>query len=68
MKARKNLKKWTEPLIYTLLVAVFGLATTLVTPERNENPVKKNKNVVSYTIQDEIESLTLATESKDISL
>jgi hypothetical protein len=68
MKVRKSIRKWTEPLVYTLLVAAFGLVTSLVTPAKNENPVRENKNVVSYTIEDELESLTLATESKEISL
>jgi hypothetical protein len=68
MKARKSIRKWTEPLIYVLLVAAFGLVTTLVSPAGNERPVKENKDVVSYTLEDELENISLVTESKEISL
>ncbi len=30
MKAKKNIRKWTEPLVYVVLVAAFGFITTVV--------------------------------------
>jgi hypothetical protein len=68
MKARRSIIKWSEPLAYVLLVAVFGFITTIVTNTRHENPVRED-DMVSYTIENEYETLmNLVKESKEISL
>jgi hypothetical protein len=56
MKAGRNKKKWTEPLIYVVLVAAFGFLTTFVTHARSEDPVQ-DKDLVSFTIENELEAM-----------
>ena len=56
MKVGRNIKKWTEPLTYVVLVAAFGFLTTFVTHERSEDPVQ-DKDLVSFTIENELETL-----------
>jgi len=53
MKTKMNIKKWTEPLIYVILVAAFGFLTTVVTHTRSEKPVEEN-DLVSFTIENEM--------------
>ena len=68
MKAGKNIKKWTEPLTYVILVAAFGFLTTMVTHARSEDPVK-DKDLVSFTIEHELEALFYpVNENKEVSL
>jgi hypothetical protein len=56
MKAGKNIKKWTEPLTYVVLVAAFGFLTTMVTHARSEDQ-GKDKDLVSFTIENELEAM-----------
>lgn len=68
MKAGKKIKKWTEPLTYVVLVAAFGFLSTMVTPERSEDPVQ-DKDLVSFTIEDELEAMFSAVkDNKEVSL
>ena len=68
MKARRNIKKWTEPLTYIILVAAFGFITTVVTHARTEGPLQE-KDMVSFSIEDELEAMfTAVKENKEISL
>ena len=68
MKARKNIKKWTEPLTYFVLVAVFGFLTTVVTHARSEEPVQ-DKDLVSFTIENELEAMfDQVKEYREVSL
>jgi len=68
MKAGKNIKKWTEPLTYVVLVAAFGFITTIVTHTRSEKPVQ-DKDMVSYTIENDLEAVfNTVKESKEVSL
>jgi hypothetical protein len=68
MRARKNIKKWTEPLTYFILVAAFGFITSVVTHARSEEPVQQ-KDLVSFSIEDELETIfTTVKENKEVSL
>lgn len=68
MKARKNIKKWTEPLTYFILVAAFGFITSVVTHARSEEPVQQ-KDLVYFSIEDELETMfTTVKENKEVSL
>ena len=68
MKARKYIKKWTEPLTYVVLVAAFGFMTTIVTHAKSEDPAQEN-DLVSFTIENDIEALfSTVKENKEVSL
>lgn len=68
MKAGKNIKKWTEPLTYVVLVAAFGFLSTMVTQTRTEEPIQ-DKDLVSFTIENDIEAmLGIVKNSKEVSL
>ncbi len=69
MKARKYIKKWTEPLTYVVLVAAFGFITTVVTQTSSEKQVKDN-DLVSFTIENDLEAMfnMVKEESKEVSL
>ena len=40
MKTRKNIKRFTEPLVYFVLVAAFGFITTVVNHSGKEEQIK----------------------------
>ncbi len=68
MKAGKNIKKWTEPLTYVVLVAAFGFLSTMVTHARTEEPIQ-DKDMVSFTIENDLEAmLGIVKNSKEVSL
>lgn len=68
MIAGKSIKKWTEPLIYVVLVAAFGFLSSVVTHARSEDPVQ-DKDLVSFTMENELEAMFLtAKENKKVSL
>ena len=68
MKARKSIKKWTEPLIYAVLVAAFGLLFSIDTHTGNEDPVEK-KDMVSFSSENgSVAILSTVKENKEISL
>ncbi len=68
MKAGKNIRKWTEPLTYVVLVAAFGFLSTMVTHARSEDPVQEN-DLVSFTIENELEAMfSSVKENKEVSL
>lgn len=68
MKAAKNIKKWTEPLTYVVLVAAFGFLSTMVTHARSEDAVKEN-DLVSFTIENELEAMfSMVKENREVSL
>jgi hypothetical protein len=68
MKAGKNMKKWTEPLTYVVLVAAFGFLSTEVTHSRSEDPVQ-DKDLVSYTMENELDAMiNMVKENKEVSL
>ena len=68
MKAGKNIRKWTEPLIYVVLVAAFGFLSTMVTHARSEDPVQEN-DLVSFTIENDFEAMfSSVKENKKVSL
>jgi hypothetical protein len=68
MKARKNIKKWTEPLTYVVLVAAFGFITTMVTHASSDNAVQ-DKDLVSFTIENDLEAMfSEVKENKEVSL
>ncbi len=68
MKIGKNIRKWTEPLAYVVLVAAFGLLSTMVSHTRSEKPVNEN-DVVSFTFENDLEvMLNKVKESKEVSL
>jgi len=68
MKARKNIKKWTEPLTYAVLVAAFGFLSTMVTHARSEEPIQ-DTDLVSFTIENDIEAMFgLVKDNGEVSL
>ncbi|MEE9461254.1 MAG: hypothetical protein V3V53_05445 [Bacteroidales bacterium] len=68
MKAGKNIRKWTEPLTYVVLVAAFGFLSTMVTHARSEDPVQEN-DLVSFTIENDFEAMfSSVKENKEVSL
>mgnify|MGYP006910743427 CR=1 FL=1 len=68
MKAGKNIKKWTEPLTYVVLVAAFGFLSTMVTHARSEDPVQDN-DLVSFTIENDLEAMfSTVQKNKEVSL
>lgn len=68
MKAKKSIKKWTEPLIYVVLVAAFGFFSTIATHTGSEDPVKEN-DLVTVSIENEFEAiLSTVKENKEVSL
>ena len=68
MKAGKKIKKWTEPLVYVVLVAAFGFLSTVVTHARSEDPVQE-KDMVSFTLENDLEALfNQVKENKEVSL
>lgn len=68
MKAGKNIKKWTEPLTYVILVGAFGFLSTMVTHARSEDP-EQEKDLVSFTIENELEAIFSAVkDNKEVSL
>lgn len=68
MKAKKSIKKWTEPLIYVVLVAAFGFLSTIATHTGSEDPVKEN-DLVTVSIENEFEAiLSTVKENKEVSL
>jgi hypothetical protein len=68
MKARKNIKKLTEPLTYVVLVAAFGFLNTVVTHSKSEDPVQEN-DLVTFTIENELEAMFYPVkENKEVSL
>jgi len=68
MKVAKNMKKWTEPLTYIVLVAAFGFLSTVVTHARSEDTAK-DKDLVSFTMENEFEAMmNMAKENKEGSL
>ena len=68
MKAGKNIKKWTEPLTYVVLVAAFGFLTTMVTYATGEDSVQEN-DLVSFTIENDLEAMfSTVKENMEVSL
>jgi hypothetical protein len=68
MKAKKNIKKWTEPLKYVLLVAAFGFIFTIATHTSTQDPVQES-NQVTFTIEHQLEAMfTTAKENREVSL
>ena len=68
MKVTKKIKKWTEPLTYVVLVAAFGLLSTVVTHARSEDPVQ-DRDLVSFTLEDELEAMFVQVkENGEVSL
>ncbi len=68
MKAGKNIRKWTEPLTYVVLVAAFGFLTTIVTHARSDDAVQEN-DLVSFTIENDLEAMfSTVKENKEVSL
>lgn len=55
---KKNIRKWTEPLVYIVLVASFGFITTIVNHSRDEQPVI-NTELVSQSLETQFEALFL---------
>jgi len=66
MTTNKKLRRFTEPLIYVVLVAIFGFITTIVTHRLKENQIKE-PDLVSLTLDHEIEALFLQ-EGVEVSL
>ena len=68
MTIGKNIKNWTEPLTYVVLVAAFGFLSTMVTHSRSEDPVQ-DKDMVSFTIENELEAMfNTVKDNKEVSL
>ena len=54
----KSIRKWTEPLVYIVLVASFGFITTIVNHTRDVQPVFDTE-LVSQNLENEFEALFL---------
>jgi hypothetical protein len=68
MRARKTIKKWTEPLSYIVVVAAFGFLTSVVTHARSEDPVQQN-DTSSFTLENDQEAMFLTVfDNKEVSL
>ena len=66
MKTRKNIKRFTEPLVYFVLVAAFGFITTVVNHSGKEEQIK-DAEFVSLSMESELEAL-LCQEERGVSL
>ena len=55
---KKNIRKWTEPLVYIVLVASFGFITTIVNHTRDVQPIIDTE-LVSQNLENEFEALFL---------
>ena len=62
MKAKKNIRKWTEPLVYIVLVAAFGFITTVVNHTGREDQLR-DAEFVSLTLENEFEALFYQEET-----
>lgn len=68
MKARKNIKRWTEPLTYVVLVAAFGFIATMVTHASSDTAVQE-KEMVSFALEHDLEAMFgMVKENKEVSL
>lgn len=59
---RKNIRKWTEPLVYVVLVAAFGFITTVVNHTGREEQLR-NAEFVSLTLENEFAALIYQEET-----
>ena len=62
MKMRKKIRKWTEPLVYVVLVAAFGFITTVVNHTGREEQLR-NAEFVSLTLENEFAALIYQEET-----
>ena len=70
MKARKNIKRWTEPLTYVVLVAAFGFITTVVTHASSDGDTAvQDKDMVSVSLENDLEAMFgMVKENIEVSL
>ncbi|MFC2112419.1 hypothetical protein ACFLTA_04050 [Bacteroidota bacterium] len=66
MKTKKNIRRFTEPLVYFVLVAAFGFITTVVNHSGKEEQIREAE-FVTLTMESELEAL-LAQEETGVSL
>ena len=66
MKTKKNISRFTEPLVYFVLVAAFGFITTVVNHSGKEEQIREAE-FVTLTMESELEAL-LAQEETGVSL
>ena len=66
MKTKNNIRRFTEPLVYIVLVAAFGFITTVVNHSGKEEQLR-DAEFVSLSIESEIEAL-LNQEETGVSL
>ncbi|MFC2081364.1 hypothetical protein ACFLR8_04060 [Bacteroidota bacterium] len=62
MKTKNKIKKWTEPLVYVVLVAAFGFITTVVNHTGREQQLNDTE-FVSLTLESELEALYYQEET-----
>ena len=56
MKMKINIRKWTEPVVYIVVVAAFGFVTSVVNHSGQEEQLR-DAEFVSLTLEHEIEAL-----------
>jgi hypothetical protein len=66
MKTTNKIKRFTEPLVYLILVAAFGFITTVVNHSGREEQLR-DAEFVSLTIESELEAL-LSQDETGVSL
>lgn len=66
MKTKNNIRRFTEPLVYIVLVAAFGFITTVVNHSGKEEQLR-DAEFVSLSMESELEEL-LSQEETGVSL
>ncbi len=67
MKTRKRIRKWTEPLVYIVLVSAFGFITSVVNHSSGQEEQLRESEFVTLTLEYELEAL-IAQEETGVSL
>ena len=62
MKTKNNLRRFTEPMIYIILVAAFGFITTVVNHSGKEKQLR-DAGFVSLTLENQIAELYYLEEA-----
>lgn len=62
MKAKKQIRKITEPLVYVVLVAAFGFITTIVNHSGQEEQTR-DAELVSLSVEREFAELLYQEET-----